>query len=118
METTRGGAVGIETDSVRDRPCTDSQHRKHSLILDLFDHIGTEIITIRKKTKTFKSLYFLSLTSRIQYKDIHSLMKGLSDLLKTVKGLLHLVPPRTPRSSGYGVLYTCGLCYMLFLLYV
>jgi hypothetical protein len=38
--------------------------------------------------------------------------------LKTVKGLLHLVPPRTPRSSGYGVLYTCDLCYMLFLLYV
>ena len=37
--------------------------------------------------------------------------------LKTVKGLLHLVPPRTPRSSGYGVLYicvyvTCYFCYM------
>ncbi len=26
--------------------------------------------------------------------------------LTTVKGLLHLVPPRTPRSRGYGVLYT------------
>jgi hypothetical protein len=38
--------------------------------------------------------------------------------LKTVKGLLLLVPSRTPRSSGYGVLCTCGLCYMLFLLYV
>jgi hypothetical protein len=38
--------------------------------------------------------------------------------LKTVKGLLYLVPPRTPRNSGYGVLCTCGLCYMLFLLYV
>jgi hypothetical protein len=38
--------------------------------------------------------------------------------LKTVKELLHHVPPRTPRSSGYGVLCTCGLCYMLFLLYV
>ena len=38
--------------------------------------------------------------------------------LKTVKGLLHLVPSRTPRRSGYGVLSTCGLCYMLFLLYV
>jgi hypothetical protein len=38
--------------------------------------------------------------------------------LKTVKGLMHLVPSRTPRSSGYGVLYTCGLCYMLFLLCV
>ena len=38
--------------------------------------------------------------------------------LKTVKGLLNLVPPRTPRISGYGVLCTCGLCYMLFLLYV
>jgi hypothetical protein len=38
--------------------------------------------------------------------------------LKTVKGLLHLVPPRTPRTSGYGVLCTCGLCYMLFLLYI
>ncbi len=38
--------------------------------------------------------------------------------LKTVKGLLHLVPSRTPRSSGYGVLSTCGLCYMIFLLYV
>ena len=36
--------------------------------------------------------------------------------LKTVKGLLYLVPPRTPRSSGYGVLCTCDLCYMLFLL--
>ncbi len=38
--------------------------------------------------------------------------------LKTVKGMLYLVPPRTPRISGYGVLCTCGLCYMLFLLYV
>ena len=38
--------------------------------------------------------------------------------LKTVKGLLYLVPSRTPRSSGYGVLCTCALCYMLFLLYV
>ena len=36
---------------------------------------------------------------------------------KTVKGLLLLVPPRTPRSSGYGFLCTCGLCYMLFPLY-
>ena len=47
--------------------------------------------------------------------------RQLDDLfhtLKTVKGLLHLVPPRTPRNSGYGVLCTCGLCYMLFLLYV
>jgi hypothetical protein len=41
----------------------------------------------------------------------------LFHVLKTVKGLLNLVPPRTPRSSGYGVLCTCGLCYMLFLLY-
>jgi hypothetical protein len=37
--------------------------------------------------------------------------------LKTVKGLLHLVPPRTPRSSGYGdyahsVYVTCYFCYM------
>jgi hypothetical protein len=32
--------------------------------------------------------------------------------LKTVKGILHLVPSRTPRSSGYGVLYTCDLCYI------
>jgi len=39
-------------------------------------------------------------------------------VLKTVKGLLYLVPPRTPRSSGYDVLCTCGVCYMLFLLYV
>jgi len=38
--------------------------------------------------------------------------------LKTVKELLHLVPLRTPRNSVYGVLYTCGLCYMLFMLYV
>ena len=38
--------------------------------------------------------------------------------LKTVKGLMYLVPSRTPRSSGYGVLCTFGLCYMLFLLYV
>ncbi len=38
--------------------------------------------------------------------------------LKTVQGLLHLVPPRTLWSSGHGVLCTCGLCYMLFLLYV
>ncbi len=38
--------------------------------------------------------------------------------LKTVKELLNLVPSRTPRSSGYGVLYSCGLCYMLFLLCV
>jgi hypothetical protein len=38
--------------------------------------------------------------------------------LKTVKGLLCLVPPRTPQNSGYGVVCTCGLCYMLFLLYV
>jgi hypothetical protein len=30
--------------------------------------------------------------------------------MKTVKGLVHLVPSRTPRSSGYGVLCTCGLC--------
>jgi hypothetical protein len=47
--------------------------------------------------------------------------RQLDDLfhaLKTVKGLLHLVPSRTTRSSGYGVLCTCGLCYMLFLLYV
>ena len=37
--------------------------------------------------------------------------------LKTVKSLLHLVPSRTPRSSGYGVLctcvyVTCYFCYM------
>jgi hypothetical protein len=38
--------------------------------------------------------------------------------LKTVKGLLHFVPSRTPWNSEYGVLCTCGLCYMLFLLYV
>ena len=38
--------------------------------------------------------------------------------IETVKGLCHLVPSRTPRISGYGVLCTCGLCYMLFLLYV
>jgi hypothetical protein len=37
--------------------------------------------------------------------------------LQTVQGLLHLVPSWTPRRSGYGVLYTCGLCYTLFLLY-
>jgi hypothetical protein len=30
--------------------------------------------------------------------------------LTTVQGLLLLVPPRTPRSSGYDFLYTCGLC--------
>jgi hypothetical protein len=36
--------------------------------------------------------------------------------MKTVKGMLHLVPSRTPRNSGYGVLCTWGLCYMLFLL--
>jgi hypothetical protein len=36
--------------------------------------------------------------------------------LKTVKGLLHLVPPRTPRSSGYGVFYTCVYvtCYFCY----
>ena len=47
--------------------------------------------------------------------------RQLDDLfheLKTVKDLMHLVPPRTPRRSGYGVLCTCGLCYMLFLLHV
>ena len=47
--------------------------------------------------------------------------RQLDDLfhaLKTVKDLVHLVPSRTPRSSGYGVVYTRGLCYMLFLLYV
>jgi hypothetical protein len=38
--------------------------------------------------------------------------------LKTVRRLIHIVPSRTPRSSGYGVLFTCGLCYILFLLYV
>ncbi len=47
--------------------------------------------------------------------------RQLDDLLytlKTVKGLVHLVPPWTPRNSVYGVLCTYGLCYMLFLLYV
>jgi hypothetical protein len=48
--------------------------------------------------------------------------------LKTVKGLLLLVPPRTPRSSGYDVyahtsyvtrdlllfVYVCYICYMLY----
>ena len=38
--------------------------------------------------------------------------------IETVEGLCHLVPSRTPRISGYGVLCTYGLCYMLFLLYV
>jgi hypothetical protein len=38
--------------------------------------------------------------------------------LNPVKGMVHIVPPRTPRNSGYGVLYTCGLFFMLFLLYV
>jgi hypothetical protein len=38
--------------------------------------------------------------------------------LKSVKGLLHLVPSRTPRNNGYGVLCTYGLCHMLILLYV
>ncbi len=28
--------------------------------------------------------------------------------------LLYFVPSRTPRNSWYGVLGTCGLCYMLF----
>jgi hypothetical protein len=32
--------------------------------------------------------------------------------------LLHFVPSRTPRNSWFGVLCKCGLCYMLFLLYV
>ena len=37
--------------------------------------------------------------------------------LKTVKGMLHLFPSRTPRNSGYGVLctcvyVTCYFCYM------
>jgi hypothetical protein len=30
-------------------------------------------------------------------------LDDLFHVLKTVKGLLHLVPPRTPRISGYGV---------------
>ena len=38
--------------------------------------------------------------------------------LKTMEGLLHLVPPRTQRNSWYGNFCTCGLCYMVFLLYV
>jgi hypothetical protein len=33
---------------------------------------------------------------------------------KTMEGLLHLVPSRTPRNSWYGVLYTCVICYMLY----
>ena len=44
-------------------------------------------------------------------------LDDLFHVLKTVKGLLHLVPSRTPRSSGYGVLcnvvyVTCYFCYM------
>jgi hypothetical protein len=42
-----------------------------------------------------------------------------SHVLKTVKGLLLLVPPRTPRRSGYDFLCTCGLCcYMLYVYYM
>ena len=39
--------------------------------------------------------------------------------LTTVEGLLLLAPPRTPRSSGYDFLCTCGLCcYMLYVYYM
>jgi hypothetical protein len=40
--------------------------------------------------------------------------------LTTVEELLLLVPPRTPRSSGYDFLCTCGLqcCYMLYVYYM
>ena len=38
--------------------------------------------------------------------------RPVSDI-ETVKGLRHLVPPRTPRSSGYGV-----FMYMRFMLHV
>ncbi len=39
--------------------------------------------------------------------------------LTTVEGLLLLVPPRTPRNSGYDFLCTCGLCcYMLYVYYM
>jgi hypothetical protein len=45
---------------------------------------GQQLLQFLEENKTFKRFYFLSLTSRIQYKDIHSLMKGLSDpLLKS-----------------------------------
>ncbi len=59
-------------------------------------------------------------TLDLDVRDRRTLFKcrQLDDLfhtLKTVKGLLHLVPLRSPWISGYGVLYTYGLCYMLFL---
>jgi len=38
---------------------------------------------------------------------------NLSTCSTIVKGLFHLVPSRTPRSSGYGVLCTCSLCYVI-----
>jgi hypothetical protein len=38
--------------------------------------------------------------------------------LKNVRDSWTSFHPRTPRNSGYGVLWTSGLCYMLFLLYV
>ena len=39
--------------------------------------------------------------------------------LTTVEGAAAFVPPRTPRSSGYDFLCTCGLCcYMLYVYYM
>ncbi len=45
-------------------------------------------------------------------------LDDLFHTLEIMEGLLYLVPSRTPRNSWCGVLYTWGLCYMLFLLYV
>ncbi len=61
----------------------------------------------RRTTRVFKQPHFLCY--------IIALFKfrqpvDLFHTLKTVKGLMHLVPPRTPPISGYGVLCTCGLC--------
>jgi hypothetical protein len=37
--------------------------------------------------------------------DRHVYCSSFDNTLKTMKGILHLVPSRTPRSSGYGVLW-------------
>jgi hypothetical protein len=75
--------------------------------------------TVRKRPTLFSDdvVYQFLTNFKYQTPKLHQRIvvtkSELFHVLKTVKGMMHLVPSRTPQSSGYGVWCTCGLCYML-----
>ncbi len=101
---------------------TNTQTHKHTCI---HMYVCTYVLTYIQYTAKYTNIYQCSKHNWFDTLSLHDSMRcsswdsstTLFHTLKTVKGLLHLVPSRTPRSSGYGVLctcvyVTCYFCYM------